>query len=92
MAKNDEQTGWWALALAITQNLSAGRALSAMNGRGETVRRLGWQEFVAQTIAEEQRRLERRRREGRTERARAYQREYQRQYRKRRAAEEKRRK
>lgn len=77
MAKNDDQIGWWALALAITQNLSAARALNAMQGRGR-VEPLTWQELVRRTLEAERLRQERRRRQAKSQRAREYQREYKR--------------
>ena len=77
MAKYDDQLGWWALALAITQDLSAAQALGAMQGR-VGVEALTWQELVRRTLEAERTRQERRRRQARTARARAYQREYKR--------------
>ena len=77
MAKYDDQLGWWALALAITQDLSVAQALRAMQGR-RGVEALTWQELARRTLEAERTRQERRRRQARTARARAYQREYKR--------------
>jgi len=76
--KDDNQTGWYALYLSITQNVSPAHAMAAMEGKRRDIKRLSWAEFVrVYRENEEKLRLSRRKRNS-TENAPRYQREYRR--------------
>lgn len=78
--KDDNQTGWYALYLSITQNISPAHAMAAMEGKRRDIHRLSWEEFVAvYRESEERLRLAQRKRNS-SEKARAYQREYRRRH------------
>jgi hypothetical protein len=71
-------TGWYALYLSITQNLSATQALDVLEGRKKAGRRLTWEQFLAAWRAGEEKLAEQGRRRSSSEKTREYQREYRR--------------
>jgi hypothetical protein len=76
--KDDNQTGWYALYLSITQNVSPAHAMAAMEGKRRDIKKLSWADFVRiYRENEEKRRLQQRKRNS-TESAKQYQREYRR--------------
>ena len=76
--KDENRTGWYALYLSITQNVSPAHAMAAMEGKRRNISPLTWEEFVRIYRNNEERlRLARRVRNS-SEKTRAYQREYRR--------------
>jgi hypothetical protein len=76
--KDDNQTGWYALYLSITQNISPARAMAAMEGKRSDIKRLTWEEFVEIYRENEERLHLAQRRRNSSEKSRAYQRDYRR--------------
>jgi len=74
--KDDNQTGWYALYLSITQGITPAHAMAAMEGRRRDIRRLTWEEFVAVYRANEEKLHIAQRKRNSTEKSRRYQREY----------------
>lgn len=78
--KEENQAGWYALFLSITQNITPSRALLAMEGRRKGLHRFTWEEFVRVYRESEEMLREGQRKYRSTDRCRAYQREYRRQH------------
>jgi hypothetical protein len=76
--KVDNQAGWYALYLSITQNVSPAHAKAALEGKRRDIRRLSWEEFVQVYHENEERLRLIRKSRNNSEKARTYQREYRR--------------